>query len=213
MTTLEQTAGQRIAAEFFKTNPPGKVAEKLSAAIDYAIKNEREACAKIVERGPARIKIGGVYDLIAQPERRSEMSPGDKANVLPDKFIFYGLQPADALGLQEVLAFISEYPLGGVMVRRGRAYFVRRNKKSVTIYCYDDTSAKTHPLSDHAWNVLAQLSCAPVPRSEVNPGVVDLLAREALIELVDLPSPFKTRKGLVQHLQITDAGRDRMAER
>lgn len=69
---------------------------------------------------------------------------------------------------------------------------------------------KTHPLSQAALDVLRKISRAPVPRCEVNPGVVNRLEREALVEEVALASPFKTRKGLVRHLQITATGRERL---
>ena len=67
---------------------------------------------------------------------------------------------------------------------------------------------KTHPLSTFALGVLRDLIGTPKPRQEVNPGVVDRLMRESLVEIVDLPSPYKAHKGgACAHLQITDAGR------
>jgi|WetSurMetagenome_2_1015567.scaffolds.fasta_scaffold157851_2 hypothetical protein len=65
---------------------------------------------------------------------------------------------------------------------------------------------KTHPLTEAAKKVLREIARAPMPRQEVNPGVADRLCREALVEDRDLPSPYKTRKGMVKHLAITEAG-------
>lgn len=71
---------------------------------------------------------------------------------------------------------------------------------------------KTHPLSVHAREELRDIAMSPVPRQAVNPGVANRLLREALVESVALPSPFKTHKGgKIEHLQITQAGRDALA--
>jgi hypothetical protein len=73
--------------------------------------------------------------------------------------------------------------------------------------------AKTHPLSAHALSELRYLLKGPQPRQSFNAGVSDRLEREALVELVSLPSPFKSHKGKnIPFLQITDAGRARIAE-
>lgn len=69
---------------------------------------------------------------------------------------------------------------------------------------------RTHPLSIAAYAVLREIAAAPVPRQTVNPGVTNRLLREALVEQVSLPSPFKTVRGNVTHLQITAAGRRRV---
>jgi len=67
---------------------------------------------------------------------------------------------------------------------------------------------KTHPLTAHAMAELRDLSNKPCPRQAVNPGVSDRLLREDLVEVVMLPSPFKTHGGkLLDHMRITDAGR------
>jgi hypothetical protein len=72
---------------------------------------------------------------------------------------------------------------------------------------------KTHPLSAHALAELREMLRAPEPRCGVNPGVADRLLREALVESVDLPSPFPTHKGRrIEHLRITDAGRAAIAK-
>jgi hypothetical protein len=71
---------------------------------------------------------------------------------------------------------------------------------------------KTHPLSIHAKQVLAEIARAPVPKLDVNPGVRDRLYRESLIEFVKLPSPYKKHKGgKCDFLQITKAGLDALA--
>ena len=66
---------------------------------------------------------------------------------------------------------------------------------------------KTHPLSPFALETLATIARKPVPKQEVNPGVVNRLMREALVKLVPLPSPYKKHKGgNIAHLQVTGAG-------
>lgn len=66
----------------------------------------------------------------------------------------------------------------------------------------------TNPLSPTALTVLASLLSAPVPRQEVNHGVRARLFFEKLVEEVELPSPYRTKKGKVLHLQITPAGQE-----
>jgi hypothetical protein len=61
---------------------------------------------------------------------------------------------------------------------------------------------KAHPLSQTALDALRQIARKAVSRGSVNPGV-------ALIDVVDLPSPFKTREGNAPHYVITDTGRER----
>ena len=71
---------------------------------------------------------------------------------------------------------------------------------------------KTHPLSAHAIAELRNIARSPEPTVGVNPGVINRLMRENLVEIVLLPSPFKTHKGRpANHLKITDAGRERLA--
>jgi len=66
---------------------------------------------------------------------------------------------------------------------------------------------KTHALSEHARAELRVIADKPVPRQAVNPGVANRLLREALVESVMLPSPFKTHRGRsIEHLRATDAG-------
>ena len=63
------------------------------------------------------------------------------------------------------------------------------------------------PLSPHAIAELRNMAYAPEPACAINPGVLSRLLREGLIEMVDLPSPFKTHKGgNCQHAKITKAG-------
>jgi hypothetical protein len=72
---------------------------------------------------------------------------------------------------------------------------------------------KTHPLTKAALVVLERMAEAPIPCPEVNPGVSNRLRREDLAELVDLPSPYKTKPGLYPHLRITDQGRAALTSR
>jgi hypothetical protein len=70
---------------------------------------------------------------------------------------------------------------------------------------------KTHPLSEHALEELRSIEREPIPRLSVNPGVANRLLREALVESVLLPSPFKAhQKRPLEHLQITGVGRARL---
>lgn len=66
---------------------------------------------------------------------------------------------------------------------------------------------RTHPLTAHALAELRDIADQPVPRQEVNPGVANRLEREALVEVVQLPSPFPSHRGrYIAHLRITEAG-------
>lgn len=67
---------------------------------------------------------------------------------------------------------------------------------------------KTHPLSAHARECLAEIAAAPVTYGRFNAGVVDRLLRGNFVEVVQLPSPFKKDKGgNCRHLQITEEGK------
>jgi hypothetical protein len=69
---------------------------------------------------------------------------------------------------------------------------------------------KTHPLTSHALDALDALRTRECPTQVFNPGVVNRLQREALVEIVDLPSPYRSHKGRkIPHLRITDAGLSR----
>jgi len=72
---------------------------------------------------------------------------------------------------------------------------------------------KTHPLSQIALDALVAIEKKPAPRQTLNPGLVNRLLREALVESVYLPSPWKSVKRSVEHLQITAAGRERLVEK
>jgi hypothetical protein len=65
---------------------------------------------------------------------------------------------------------------------------------------------KTHPLSDHAKEVLRKLQNGPIPRGSLNPGVANRLEREDLVRTIWKQSPFDRRKGTIRFLEITDAG-------
>lgn len=71
---------------------------------------------------------------------------------------------------------------------------------------------KTHALSETALLTLARLLGGPITRSTINPGVANRLERENLVEVVELPSPYRTVNGKIRHLRVTDAGRQRLAE-
>lgn len=71
-----------------------------------------------------------------------------------------------------------------------------------------------HPLSDHALGVLKMLLHKNMPAQEINPGVVQRLKDEGLIELVAAPSPYKKHSKFIKvnYAKITDAGRLRCGE-
>lgn len=72
--------------------------------------------------------------------------------------------------------------------------------------------SKTHPLTPHALGVLADLAARPLPRQDINAGVVNRFEREGLVVEVELPSPFAAHKGRpIRHLKISDAGRAALA--
>lgn len=56
-------------------------------------------------------------------------------------------------------------------------------------------------------SALERLARGDEPRQSVNPGVAQKLERDGLASEVDIPSPFKTVKGLVRGLRITEQGR------
>lgn len=63
------------------------------------------------------------------------------------------------------------------------------------------------PLSAHAIDVLHRVMWKPEPAQEFNSGVVRRLMEDGLVDCVPMPSPYKTRKGTVDYLKITDEGR------
>lgn len=69
----------------------------------------------------------------------------------------------------------------------------------------------THTLSAHAIQELKNINEHPLPRSTVNPGVVDRLMRENLIEVAQFSSPFKVHKSAnIDFLYITTEGKARL---
>ena len=62
-------------------------------------------------------------------------------------------------------------------------------------------------LSDTAERALAVLSAGPRPRQEFNPGVVERLMLAGLVELVWLPSPYKTVRGNMQFVRLKNPRR------
>lgn len=70
---------------------------------------------------------------------------------------------------------------------------------------------RTHPLTPHATSELRSLRGGGRPRQEINPGVIDRLSREGLIETYDASSPYRTRKGDVRFVRLTSAGTERIA--
>ncbi len=69
---------------------------------------------------------------------------------------------------------------------------------------------KNGPLTPTAIAALRSIVDGPIPRQAFNSGVARRLEREQLVEHVQLPSPYSTRKGDVTHLKITEAGRARL---
>lgn len=72
---------------------------------------------------------------------------------------------------------------------------------------------KTHPLSDHALSELRRVVQRPVPRSQINPGVIGRLLRDDLVVIELLTSPFPSHRGRkVAHVLATRAGAARLEE-
>lgn len=63
------------------------------------------------------------------------------------------------------------------------------------------------PLSREARLELECLEGRPIPRLAFNPRVSRELARTHVVDMVDLPRPFKGG-GLIKYLQINDSGRE-----
>jgi hypothetical protein len=57
---------------------------------------------------------------------------------------------------------------------------------------------KTHPLSDHARGILAQLKRGPIPQYQINPGVINRLRREALVTIDEARLVVITDKGAAE---------------
>lgn len=72
---------------------------------------------------------------------------------------------------------------------------------------------RTHTLKPASIEALRRLAQGPLPRQELNPGVANRLERQALVEAVDLPSPYATHGGKkIQHLRASPAGIEVLAE-
>lgn len=87
-----------------------------------------------------------------------------------------------------------------------------RAKRDTRIEPSLNGGTKLHPLSASALGALDELiRVGPLPYGHFNPGVIDRLSRETLIEVVNLPSPFASHKPgtLIRHVKITGAGRAR----
>lgn len=72
---------------------------------------------------------------------------------------------------------------------------------------------KTHPLSRKALEALENIGREAQPRQEFNPGISDRLLRGGLVQIVWRESPYRTRKGSIEHLEITPAGQLLISER
>lgn len=67
-----------------------------------------------------------------------------------------------------------------------------------------------NPLSAHALGQLRLTVENPVPKSDMNPGVVDRLLRENLVVIENLVSPFPSHHGKkIPHVLATLAGAER----
>lgn len=65
---------------------------------------------------------------------------------------------------------------------------------------------KTHSLTPAGLEALRRLVKEALPRQEFNPGIANRLEREALVESVELLSPYSTHKGRsIEHLWATAA--------
>lgn len=66
-------------------------------------------------------------------------------------------------------------------------------------------------LSGYSFRTLEEIQKAPRPSFSINPGAVAKLLREGLVEIVQLPSPYKMHSGAcIGHLKITVLGQDRL---
>lgn len=76
------------------------------------------------------------------------------------------------------------------------------------------TAAGARPLSAHGLKELSRISRATggIPRQEINPGLCDKFVRENLVRIVLAPTPYATRKGVIEWLIVTDAGRTALAK-
>lgn len=76
-----------------------------------------------------------------------------------------------------------------------------------------DSKLKLRPLTPIAIETLRDLARRPAPRQEINPGLCNRLLLEALVEEVELPSPYATHKGRnIVFFQLSAAGRERLVQ-
>lgn len=62
------------------------------------------------------------------------------------------------------------------------------------------------PLSAHARDALTTLRLGPRPRQEFNAGVNAVIEARGLVESFWRETPYKTRKGLILWLKLTEDG-------
>lgn len=73
--------------------------------------------------------------------------------------------------------------------------------------------SKTHPLCEHALGILKSLLNGPIPNYKINPGVINRLLREDLIEIVWIEkasynNKYKEKQKVrVANSQITQKGK------
>lgn len=65
---------------------------------------------------------------------------------------------------------------------------------------------RTHPLKTASLAILRELRSAPLPRQAINPGVVNRLLREGLVEEVPIKNPYRTKADTVRGIDLTPAG-------
>lgn len=71
----------------------------------------------------------------------------------------------------------------------------------------------SEPLTAHAIAQLRRVCVQPVPKQELNAGVVKKFRDEGLADIIYLPSPYKlNRNQRIAHLQGTAAGLARLME-
>ena len=71
-------------------------------------------------------------------------------------------------------------------------------------------SPKKRPLSQSAKAALEAIFRQTQPRQEFNPGVVDRLMRDGLVDVVLRRSPYRSHRDrrMIEHLEVTAAGKD-----
>lgn len=75
------------------------------------------------------------------------------------------------------------------------------------------SGTKTRALSPIAIETLRSLSRTPAPCQSLNPGLCNRLAREGLVDEVQLPSPYASHKGRdIAHFKASTAGMSRLTQ-